>query len=94
MSLDKHLTNKTKSPWEWDMGVAFTEEWWDEAVDRLHSITSCACLGLTVYNSRFCIEFISPSPDCLKYIQMYITDVVDVITPPKSHVLHLSQTTK
>lgn len=57
MSLDTHTLLKTKLAWEAELGSELTDEFWDAAVDRIHSSTSCARLGLIQFKVLHRIHF-------------------------------------
>lgn len=46
MSFENCTTNKSKMAWERELDIAFNEDVWKDALNRTHTSTFCARLGL------------------------------------------------
>lgn len=57
MSLNNHSTAKTKSAWERELGVDFTDDWWNEVIDSMRTTTSCARLALILFKVLHRVHF-------------------------------------
>lgn len=57
MTLNAHTLSKTKSSWETELGSELTDEFWEVAVNRIYSSTSCARLGLIQFKVLHRVHF-------------------------------------
>lgn len=46
MSLENHDLSKIKNGWEGELMVELSDRHWEDALQRINSSSSCACLGL------------------------------------------------
>lgn len=77
---------KIKATWEGDLGFQFSEEWWEEAVQGICTVSSCARLVLIQFKVTYRVHLSQPK---LSEIYPEVDDKCDRCMNPHCHLSHV-----